>query len=78
MARPQSYAFYYGRIDYATVEKILGREEAMRMKLLRASIDQSPAIPQLEDGLPSDDEFYNGEIPEWTGANPSVDDESNG
>ncbi|ERG92937.1 MAG: hypothetical protein J07HQW1_02988 [Haloquadratum walsbyi J07HQW1] len=76
--RRLSDAFYDDRIDYDTVETILGREEAMRMKLLRASIDQSPAIPQLEDGLPSDDEFYNGEIPEWTGANPSVDDESNG
>ena len=69
--------FYHDRIDYDTVETILGREEAMRMKLLRESIDQSPAIPQLEDNLPSDDEFYNDEVSEWTGANSSVDDESN-
>ena len=76
--RRLSDAFYDDRIDYDTVETILGREEAMRMKLLRASIDQSPAIPQLEDGLPSDDEFYNGEIPECTGANSSVDYDSIG
>jgi hypothetical protein len=75
--RRLSDAYYDDRVEYDTVEAILGREEAMRMKLLRASIDQTPAIPQLEDDLPSDDDFYDGEVPEWTGSNSSgSDDES--
>ena len=76
--RRLSDAYYDGRVDYDTVEAILGREEAMRMKLLRASIDRTPAIPQLEDDLPSDDAFYDGEIAEWTdsSSSESSDDES--
>ena len=75
--RRLSDAYYDGRVDYDTVEAILGREEAMRMKLLRESIDRTPALPQLEDGLPSDDAFYDGELSEWTGSNSSEsDDES--
>ena len=71
-------AYYDGRIDYDTIEAVLGREEAMRMKLLRESIDRTPAVPQLEDDLPSDETFYDGEIPEWTDSNSSEspDDES--
>lgn len=38
----------------------------MRLKLLRESIDRTPAVPELEDGLPSDDAFYDGEVAEWT------------
>ena len=75
--RRLSDAYYNSRIDYDTVEAILGREEAMRMKLFRASIDRTPAIPKLEEELPSDDAFYDGEIAEWTGADSSEsDDES--
>jgi len=75
--RRLSDAYYDGRVDYDTVEAILGREDAMRMKLLRASIDRAPAIPQLEDDLPSDDTFYDGEISEWTGSDSTEsDDES--
>ena len=75
--RRLSDAYYDGRVDYDTVEAILGREEAMGMKLLRASIDRTPAVPQLEDDLPSDDAFYDGEISEWTGSDSSEsDDES--
>lgn len=76
--RRLSDAYYDGRVDYDTVEAILGREEAMRMKLLRSSIDRTPAIPQLEDDLPSDDVFYDGEIAEWADSNSSEssDDES--
>jgi hypothetical protein len=75
--RRLSDAYYDGRVDYDTVEAILGREEAMRMKLLRASIDRVPAIPQLKDDLPSDDAFYDGKISEWTGSDSSEsDDES--
>jgi hypothetical protein len=75
--RRLSDAYYDGRIDYDTVEAILGREEAMRIKLLRASIDRTPATPKLEDDLPSDDAFYDGEMSEWTGSDSSEpDDES--
>jgi len=69
--RRLSDAYYDGRVDYDTVEAILGPEEAMRMKLLRASIDRTPAIPRLEDTLPSDDAFYEGEVAEWTGSESS-------
>ena len=64
--RRLSDAYYDGRVEYDTVEAVLGREEAMRMKLLRASIDRTPAVPQLEDSLPRDEAFYDGEIAEWT------------
>ena len=75
--RRLSDAYYDGRVDYDTVEAILGREEAMRLKLLRESIDQTPATPTLEDGLPGDNTFYDGEISEWTGSNSAdSDDES--
>ena len=75
--RRMSDAYYDGRVDYGTVEAILGREEAMRLKLLRESIDRTPAIPTLKDGLPSDDAFYDGEISEWTDSNSAdSDDES--
>lgn len=75
--RRLSDAYYADRVEYDTVEAILGREEAMRLKLLRESIDRTPAVPELEDDLPSDDIFYDGEIPEWTDSNSSdSDDES--
>jgi hypothetical protein len=64
--RRLSEAYYDGRIDYETVEGILGREEAMRVKLLHSSIDRTAPEPQLADGLPSDEDFYGGEIPGWT------------
>lgn len=64
--RRLSEAYYDGRVDYETVEGILGREEAMRVKLLQSSIDRMPPEPQLADEFPSDDDFYDGEIPEWT------------
>lgn len=69
--RRLSDAYYDSRVDYDTVEAILGREEAMRLKLLRESIDRKPAIPKLEDDLPSDDIFYDGEIAEWTDSRSS-------
>jgi hypothetical protein len=73
--RRLSDAYYDGRVEYDTVEAILGREEAMRMKLLGASIDRTPAIPQLEFDLPSEDAFYDGEISEWTESNSSESDD---
>ena len=76
--RRLSDAYYDSRVEYDTVEAILGREEAMRLKLLRESIDRTPAIPTLEDDLPSDETFYDGEVTEWTGSQSSdaADDES--
>jgi hypothetical protein len=75
--RRLSDAYYDGRVDYETVEAILGREEAMRLKLLRESIDRSPAVPTLKNGLPSDEAFYDGERSEWTDSRASdSDDES--
>jgi len=76
--RRLSDAYYDDRTGYDTVEAVLGREEALRMKLLRESIDQTPAEPHLEDSLPSDAVFYDGEIPEWTDSHSSdlPDDES--
>ncbi len=78
--RRLSDAYYDDRVDYDTVEAILGREEAMRLKLLRESIDRAPAIPTLEDDLPSDESFYDGEVTKWTGSQSSdaADDESRG
>ena len=69
-------AYSDGRIDYDTVETILGREEAMRLKLLRASIDQTSAIPELKDDLPGDDTFYDGEVAEWNASSSSESSDS--
>jgi hypothetical protein len=74
--RRLSNAYYDGRTDYDTVETILGREEAMRLKLLRASIDQTFAIPELKDDLPSDDTFYDGEVAEWSASSSSESSDS--
>ncbi len=75
--RRLSDAYYDGRVDYDTVEAILGPEDAMRLKLLRASIDRTPAVPELEDDLPSDEAFYGTEVSEWTDSKESdSDDES--
>lgn len=64
--RRVSDAYYSGRIDFETVELLLGTEEAMRMKRLRASLDREPPAPQVDVELPPDGEFYDGEVPEWT------------
>jgi hypothetical protein len=69
-------AYYDDRVDFETVESILGREEALRMKLLKASIDREPPEPVLEGDLPSDEEFYDGSVPEWTPEGESEDGES--
>ena len=75
--RRLSDAYYDDRVDYDTVEAILGREKAMRIELLRKSIDRTPVEPQLTDDLPSDDAFYDGTVPEWTDSESSEsDDES--
>jgi hypothetical protein len=68
-------AYYNNRIDHDVVEDILGYEEAMRLKLLRDSIDRNPPEPHPEDSPPSDEEFYDGEMPAWTAdGGPSTED----
>lgn len=67
-------AYYDERIDFQTVKSVLGQEEAMRMKLLRASIDREPPKPQLKAELPSDGEFYDGEVPVWRSDSEEVAD----
>jgi hypothetical protein len=74
--RRLSNAYYDDRTDYDTVETILGREEAMRLKLLRASIDQTSAIPELKDDFPGDDTFYDDEVAEWNASNSSESSDS--
>jgi predicted transcriptional regulator len=69
-------AYYGGRVDFETVESVLGREEAMRMNLLRASLERSPPELHPPETIPTDEEFYEGEPPEWTPAENSSDDDS--
>jgi hypothetical protein len=64
--RRLSESYYEDRADFETVEAVLGREEAMRMKLLKTSLDRSPPEPHLDGELPSREDFYDGEPPEWT------------
>lgn len=71
-----SDAYYSGEIDFETVESILGTEEAMRMKLLRASLNRDPPEPQIESELPPSVEFYDGDVPEWTPHDEADDTES--
>jgi len=47
--------------------------EAVRTLLLRESVGREPPAPVLDGPLPSDEEFYDGEIPEWM---PNEDAES--
>ena len=64
-------AYYDGRADYQTIEDLLGTEAAMRLKLLRDSIDRAPPEPVLDDELPSDNEFYDGEVETWSDSDES-------
>lgn len=59
-------AYYQEEISFETVESVVGTEEAMRMKLLRESLDREPPAPQVADSLPSEATFYEGEVSEWT------------
>ena len=58
-------AYYDDQISFETVETILGTEEAVRLQLLAASLDRDAPEPQLEGTLPTQSDFYNGEVPEW-------------
>lgn len=66
-----SDAYYAGRIDFETLESLLGTEEAMRMKLLKDSLDREPPEPQLDTELPTDEDFYEGDVPEWAPDEPT-------
>jgi hypothetical protein len=60
-------AYYAGRIEFDTVAAVVGTEEAMRMKLLRESMDREPPLPSGENvEIPTDEAFYDGEVPTWT------------
>lgn len=66
-------AYYDERIEFDVVESILGTEDAMRMKLLRESLDRDPPEPQLEDRLPTNEAFYGTEeLPTWTPDDPET------
>lgn len=41
--------YYAERVGFETVESMLGTDEAIRMKLLRDSLDREPPKPQGED-----------------------------
>lgn len=69
-------AYYAEGIEFDVVESILGTEEAMRMKLLRASLTREPPEPRMDSDLPANAEFYEGELPEWTPDGESDDEES--
>jgi len=64
--RQVSDAYYSGEVDFETVESLLGTEAAMRMQLLRASLNREPPEPQIAGELPAAAEFYDGDVPEWT------------
>lgn len=59
-------AYYTGELPFATVESILGTEEAMRLKLLKGSVDRDPPEPVLDGDRPTDGIFYDGAVPEWS------------
>ena len=47
----------------------------MRLKLLQESIDRTPTIPILKNGLPSDEVFYGGGVSEWPDAESANSDD---
>lgn len=58
-------AYYTEQIDFETAESVLGTEEAMRLQLLRASLNRDPPEPAVETDLPSQDEFYDDGVSTW-------------
>jgi hypothetical protein len=69
-------AYYDGRVGYETIEAILGREEALVVKLLGQSVDRAPPEPRLREELPTDEAFYDGEVPAWLPGEPATDGET--
>lgn len=70
-------AYYDGRLDFDTVAAVVGTEEAMRMKLLRKSLEREPPLPDGDVELPSDEEFYDGDVSTWTPEGDTRPDTSN-
>lgn len=69
-------AYYDGRVDFETVEALLGTEEAMRLQLLRASLDRDPPEPRVEPTLPASEEFYSEPPSAWTPDDEDADDDA--
>lgn len=67
-------AYYDGQVDFDTVETLLGTEEAMRLQLLRASLDRDPPELQVDPTLPSRESFYSDPPREWTPPEDGEDD----
>ena len=59
-------AYYDDEVEFSVVESVLGTEEAMRLQLLKRSLDREPPEPQVAESLPGDAAFYDGEVPTWT------------
>lgn len=57
--------YFADRLAFADTEALLGTEEAIRLKLLKDSLDREPPVPELAGELPADEEFYDGEIPRY-------------
>lgn len=67
-------AYYADRVDFDAVASVLGKEEATRLRLLRQSLTREPPAPDADDvALPSAQEFYDGDLPEWTPDEDSTD-----
>ena len=59
-------AYYADEVEFSVVESVLGTEEAMRLQLLKRSLDREPPEPQVAESVPGDAAFYDGEVPTWT------------
>lgn len=74
VTRELRQAYYDGRADFDVVESVIGTEAAMRMKVLRESLDREPPEPVLDGEIPAEPDFYDGEVPEWTPNGSSEND----
>jgi hypothetical protein len=60
-------AYYDDEIDFATVRDALGTDEAIRVRLLKESLAREVPAPDADDvDIPSDGEFYDGDVSTWT------------
>lgn len=60
-------AYYENEIDFATVRDALGTDEAIRVRLLKESLAREVPAPDADDvDIPSDGEFYDGDVSTWT------------
>jgi len=69
-------AYYDGRLAFDRLETVVGTEEATRIRLLGEALDREPPVPDRGDiEMPSEEEFYDGELPEWTPDGEESDDD---